>query len=310
MKTIGEHGIVPFDMLVATSTPSRRRSRAPAARGRRRSRTSTSAGLRCCGPPRRTASRSRWCATPRTTPMILAQLKKNAGNLDEETMKELGRKAFALTARYDAAISNYLGAGEGGTDPFPVTFTAQWRRLQALRYGENPHQAAAVLRRHRAARRADAGRRAAAAGEGALLQQHRRHRRGAAARPRVRHPRRGHHQAHESLRRGGLEAPPPRRLQEGARVRPRLRLRRRDRLQPAGERGDGPGGRQHLLRGGHRPLLRQGGAEDPLGQEEPPRPGHGRRVPAVGRPDVRDEAGERRAPPADRATGTCSTRRT
>src|SRR5512142_2269325 len=80
---------------------------------------------------------------PADYPFVLAQLKKNAGNLDEETMKELGRKAFALTARYDAAISNYLGAGQGGMETFPVTFTAQWRKLQGLRYGENPHQAAA-----------------------------------------------------------------------------------------------------------------------------------------------------------------------
>jgi phosphoribosylaminoimidazolecarboxamide formyltransferase/IMP cyclohydrolase len=80
---------------------------------------------------------------PADYPDILARLKKNAGNLDEETMAELGRKAFALTARYDAAISNYLGAGEGGKDPFPVTLSAQWRRRQTLRYGENPHQAAA-----------------------------------------------------------------------------------------------------------------------------------------------------------------------
>jgi len=79
---------------------------------------------------------------PADYPLILAQLKKNAGNLDEETMRELGRKAFALTARYDAAISNYLGAGQGGLEPFPATFTAQWRKLQGLRYGENPHQAA------------------------------------------------------------------------------------------------------------------------------------------------------------------------
>jgi len=80
---------------------------------------------------------------PADYPPILAQMKKNAGNLDEKTMEELGRKAFALTARYDAAISNYLGAGEAGADPFPVTFSGQWRKLQGLRYGENPHQAAA-----------------------------------------------------------------------------------------------------------------------------------------------------------------------
>jgi phosphoribosylaminoimidazolecarboxamide formyltransferase/IMP cyclohydrolase len=73
---------------------------------------------------------------------VLEKLKKGKGTLDAATHAELGRKAFASTARYDAAISNWLGAG-GGKEPYPVTYTAQWKRLQSLRYGENPHQSAA-----------------------------------------------------------------------------------------------------------------------------------------------------------------------
>ncbi|HOS98597.1 MAG TPA: bifunctional phosphoribosylaminoimidazolecarboxamide formyltransferase/IMP cyclohydrolase, partial [Deltaproteobacteria bacterium] len=55
----------------------------------------------------------------------------------------LARDAFSLTARYDAAISNYLqgiGVEEG---QFPLTYTVQYRRSQIMRYGENPHQKAA-----------------------------------------------------------------------------------------------------------------------------------------------------------------------
>ena len=53
----------------------------------------------------------------------------------------LAGKAFARTAAYDAAISNYLsGLGR----PFPDVFTAQFRNGRMLRYGENPHQAGVV----------------------------------------------------------------------------------------------------------------------------------------------------------------------
>jgi phosphoribosylaminoimidazolecarboxamide formyltransferase/IMP cyclohydrolase len=64
--------------------------------------------------------------------------------IDKETRFTLAQKAFAHTANYDANVSNYLGSLIGGTHhTFPVTFTSQFHKKQDLRYGENPHQAAA-----------------------------------------------------------------------------------------------------------------------------------------------------------------------
>ncbi|MFA5348021.1 MAG: bifunctional phosphoribosylaminoimidazolecarboxamide formyltransferase/IMP cyclohydrolase [Methanoregula sp.] len=51
------------------------------------------------------------------------------------------KKAFARTAAYDGAISNYLFRLD---DSFPSTFTVQFTHGRRLRYGENPHQEAAV----------------------------------------------------------------------------------------------------------------------------------------------------------------------
>ncbi|MBP2676703.1 MAG: cyclohydrolase / phosphoribosylaminoimidazolecarboxamide formyltransferase, partial [Deltaproteobacteria bacterium] len=143
MKTIETHGIVPFDMVVVNLYPFEATISRPGC-----AREEAIENIDIGGPSmlRSAAKNCRSVAVvcdPADYADILAKLKKNAGNLDEETLAELGRKAFALTARYDAAISNYLGAGEGGEDPFPVTLGAQWRRRQTLRYGENPHQAAA-----------------------------------------------------------------------------------------------------------------------------------------------------------------------
>ncbi len=53
----------------------------------------------------------------------------------------LAKKAFSRTAAYDASISNYLHA-EG--KEFPDVYTVQFRNGRPLRYGENPHQEAAI----------------------------------------------------------------------------------------------------------------------------------------------------------------------
>ncbi len=53
----------------------------------------------------------------------------------------LAKKAFARTAAYDAAISNYLYRMD---TVFPPVFTFQYGNGRTLRYGENPHQQAAV----------------------------------------------------------------------------------------------------------------------------------------------------------------------
>jgi len=53
----------------------------------------------------------------------------------------LAKKAFARTAAYDATISNYLYSLEA---PFPPTYSFQFTHGRNLRYGENPHQQAAV----------------------------------------------------------------------------------------------------------------------------------------------------------------------
>ncbi len=55
---------------------------------------------------------------------------------------ELARKAFALTAHYDAAISAYL-TGQREAE-FPANLTISMVKIQEMRYGENPHQAAAL----------------------------------------------------------------------------------------------------------------------------------------------------------------------
>jgi phosphoribosylaminoimidazolecarboxamide formyltransferase/IMP cyclohydrolase len=75
---------------------------------------------------------------------IIAELKDSDGSLSAKTRFNLALKSFEHTARYDTAISAYLGNLNG--ERFPETLNLQFYKSQAMRYGENPHQQAAFYR--------------------------------------------------------------------------------------------------------------------------------------------------------------------
>jgi len=143
-----EHGIPPIDLLVVNLYP----FEATVAKG---------APFDACvenidigGPAMlRAAAKNHASVTvvvdPADYPRVLEAMRAHGGATPATLRRELARKAFALTAAYDGAISNWLG-GEiardaGGADDgaFPPTLTAQFVKAQTMRYGENPHQKAA-----------------------------------------------------------------------------------------------------------------------------------------------------------------------
>jgi len=80
---------------------------------------------------------------------VLDELRGSGGTLTAETRSRLALEAFRRTAQYDAAIASYLGriaAGPESGGDFPARLSLEAERLQHLRYGENPHQAAAFYR--------------------------------------------------------------------------------------------------------------------------------------------------------------------
>ena len=76
---------------------------------------------------------------------VLAEMRAQNGAVSAATRFDLAAKVFEHTARYDGAIANYLGSirSESERDPFPRTYSTQFRKAQDMRYGENPHQGAA-----------------------------------------------------------------------------------------------------------------------------------------------------------------------
>jgi phosphoribosylaminoimidazolecarboxamide formyltransferase/IMP cyclohydrolase len=75
---------------------------------------------------------------PADYPLVLEKLAQ--GELDMAERQRLAYKAFQHTAVYDTAVSQYLSKDMEG---FPEEMTVAMKKLQSLRYGENPHQPAA-----------------------------------------------------------------------------------------------------------------------------------------------------------------------
>lgn len=84
---------------------------------------------------------------PEDYSIVLEALRAH-GTLSAEHKLTLAKKVFRLTARYDGAIADYLGSvgDEGQRTSFGETLHLQYVKAQDLRYGENPHQAAAFYR--------------------------------------------------------------------------------------------------------------------------------------------------------------------
>ena len=87
-------------------------------------------------------------------PVLIEELKANSGALSRETRWRLARQAFALTAAYDTAIANTLeriavapacdAPAVLDATTLPTTLRIHLPLAQSLRYGENPHQRAAL----------------------------------------------------------------------------------------------------------------------------------------------------------------------
>ncbi|KQU71199.1 MULTISPECIES: bifunctional phosphoribosylaminoimidazolecarboxamide formyltransferase/IMP cyclohydrolase [unclassified Rhizobacter] len=78
---------------------------------------------------------------------VVAELKAS-GSVSRETKFRLSVAAFNRIADYDGAISDYLSSlqADGSRSAFPAQSNGRFVKLQDLRYGENPHQAAAYYR--------------------------------------------------------------------------------------------------------------------------------------------------------------------
>ncbi len=142
MDGLAEHGIVTFELVVVNLYP----FEATVARD---GVTMAEAieKIDIGGPSLvRAAAKNHAFTTIATSPSqyaeILARVRENGGT-DVEFRRTLAGEAFAHTAKYDRAIADYF-AGQTAEAGLPGTLTLSMTRKAVLRYGENPHQKAAV----------------------------------------------------------------------------------------------------------------------------------------------------------------------
>jgi phosphoribosylaminoimidazolecarboxamide formyltransferase/IMP cyclohydrolase len=142
-----DHGIAPIDMLVVNLYPFEATVAAGAARA------DIIENIDIGGPAMlRSAAKNHAAVAVVTDPgdyaTLVEELRASRGALSLATRKRLAGKAFAASAAYDAAIAQWFAfspeSGAALEAPFPQRLAIVAQRSARLRYGENPHQAAAV----------------------------------------------------------------------------------------------------------------------------------------------------------------------
>lgn len=83
---------------------------------------------------------------PQKYSQVLSEI-KSRGEVSEKTRAALSAEAFEHTAFYDSLIAEYLGKRFVSDKGFPSTLAIGLEKLMDLRYGENPHQKAALYAR-------------------------------------------------------------------------------------------------------------------------------------------------------------------
>ena len=84
---------------------------------------------------------------PADYPALLAELAAHDGCTSAPMRSRLAAKVFAHTARYDTMVASYLASlQEPAAQQFPATLPLVFDKVRDLRYGENPHQRAALYR--------------------------------------------------------------------------------------------------------------------------------------------------------------------
>ncbi len=81
-------------------------------------------------------------SSPEQYNFVLQELKENNGSLSKETCFNLAVEVFEKTSAYDSTISHFLE--KRNNILFSLIFNLSFKKRQELRYGENPHQKAAL----------------------------------------------------------------------------------------------------------------------------------------------------------------------
>src|SRR5581483_2547328 len=149
-EAVAAHGIAPIDMVVVNLYAFEQTAAKPGVKL-----DELIENIDIGGPSMIRSAAKNWedvavVTSPDDYAAIADEMAANKMSLSRETRWRLAQKAFAATAAYDAAIASTLEgispAGEAPAPPFPPSLRLQYQKAMDLRYGENPHQKAALYR--------------------------------------------------------------------------------------------------------------------------------------------------------------------
>jgi phosphoribosylaminoimidazolecarboxamide formyltransferase/IMP cyclohydrolase len=151
LKAVAEHGIAPLDMVVVNLYAFEKTASRPDVKFEEIIENIDIGGPSMVRSAAKNFQDVAIVTSPGDYPALAAEMKASGGELSAATRWRLAQKAFALTAAYDAAIASTLeqispdGAPAASAEgALPATVRLLFGKSLDLRYGENPHQRAAM----------------------------------------------------------------------------------------------------------------------------------------------------------------------
>ncbi|MBI4982425.1 MAG: bifunctional phosphoribosylaminoimidazolecarboxamide formyltransferase/IMP cyclohydrolase [Candidatus Omnitrophica bacterium] len=149
MRTIEKHGIGLIDMVVVNLYPFEKTTQKPGVEIEE-----VIENIDIGGPSMlRSAAKNHQSVAvicnPERYKTVIEALEKNNGALPEELLRDLAIEVFGRTSSYDAAINKYLNnyfSNKNEKSELPQELSLTFKKIQELRYGENPHQKAAFYK--------------------------------------------------------------------------------------------------------------------------------------------------------------------
>ena len=144
---MAQHGIEPIDLLVVNLYPFAQTVARPDCRYEEAIENIDIGGPAMLRAAAKNHESVAVAVDPADYPTLLAELGAHDGCITAATRSRFAAKVFAHTARYDTMVASYLaGRQESAGERFPATLPLIFDKVRDLRYGENPHQRAALYR--------------------------------------------------------------------------------------------------------------------------------------------------------------------
>jgi phosphoribosylaminoimidazolecarboxamide formyltransferase/IMP cyclohydrolase len=144
LAAMKKHGIEPIDLVCINLYPFERTVSQPGV-----SMSDAIEQIDVGGPAmlRAAAKNAQWVTvvtSPKRYDLVISEMDAHAGSTTQELRAELAAAAFGMTSEYDAAIASFLS--RRSPQAFPQVLRVSYTKVDDLRYGENPHQEAALYR--------------------------------------------------------------------------------------------------------------------------------------------------------------------